>query len=195
MSQTLSSRLAELIRQVPEQGLEIQQLVQNLGREGLLLLSVVVSLPFLLPVSIPGVSTVFGALILLIGIAETFGIRPWLPKKVASYRIEQGRLNQVLKLGSRWVERMETLSRPRWEGFVSGMMGRLHGLVLAVAAGLLMLPLALIPFSNTLPAIACILISAGLANRDGWAVLLGWLFVFFQLCTLAQSLFSERQQY
>ncbi|NJM44254.1 MAG: exopolysaccharide biosynthesis protein, partial [Brachymonas sp.] len=53
----------------------------------LLLLCIVLSFgPVLLPVSIPGVSTVFGLLILFIGISETLRMPIWLPGKVRATR-------------------------------------------------------------------------------------------------------------
>ena len=39
-----------------------------------------------------------------------------------------------------------------------------------------MMPLAIIPFSNTLPALACIFLAVGMLNRDGACIVLGWLF-------------------
>ncbi|NJM44500.1 MAG: exopolysaccharide biosynthesis protein, partial [Brachymonas sp.] len=48
-TQSLSQRLAEFADQLPEAGLSVGELVKQLGREGLLLLCIVLSLPFLLP--------------------------------------------------------------------------------------------------------------------------------------------------
>ena len=49
---------------------------RTMGESGLLLLCALLSLPFLFPVSIPGVSTVFGAGIVLISAAITFNRQP-----------------------------------------------------------------------------------------------------------------------
>ena len=43
--------------------------------------------------------------------------------------------------------------------------------------GLLIFPLGLIPFSNTLPAWGILLLAAGLLQRDGLLILLGYLFL------------------
>ena len=42
---------------------------------------------------------------------------------------------------------------------------------------LLIFPLGLVPFSNTLPAWAILLLAAGLLQRDGLLILLGYLFL------------------
>ena len=174
--QPLSQRLTDFADQLPEAGLSVGELVQQLGREGLLLLCVVLSLPFLLPVSIPGVSTVFGLLILFIGISEMLRMPIWLPGRVASYSLTRQRLRDILQLGSQWVQRLEKLTRPRGAWLTQPSMARFNGAMLVLAAALLMMPLAIIPFSNTLPALACIFLAVGMLGRDGVCILLGCLF-------------------
>lgn len=175
-SRPLSQRLSQLANQLPPQGLRVGELVAQLGREGLLLLCVVLSLPFLLPVSIPGVSTVFGLLILFIGIAEALRMPIWLPYGVARYALTRERLQEILLLGARWVQRLEKLARAREVWLTEGPMQRLNGAMLALGAALLMLPLAFIPFSNTLPALACIFLAVGMLARDGRCIVIGCLF-------------------
>ncbi len=170
---SLTSRLENLLKSVPATGLSVAQLTDSIGREGLLMLSVLLSLPFLLPVSIPGVSTVFGGLIMLIGVAELLGVKPWLPKKIAEFQFTQERISEILRTGSKWVQRLERLSRPRLTGFTNGLWYRFHCLMLILAAGLLLLPLGLVPFSNTLPALACIFLSLALVNKDGLLAVAG----------------------
>ncbi|TAG25077.1 MAG: exopolysaccharide biosynthesis protein [Burkholderiales bacterium] len=175
-TQSLSQRLAHFADQLPETGLSVGELVKQLGREGLLLLCVVLSLPFLLPVSIPGVSTIFGLLILFIGVAETLRMPIWLPGKVAGYSLTRERLQDILRLGAKWVQRLEKLARARMAWLTSAAMERFNGAMLVLAAALLMMPLAIIPFSNTLPALACIFLAVGMLSKDGLCILLGYLF-------------------
>jgi hypothetical protein len=49
-----------------------------------------------------------------------------------------------------------------------------NGIVLMVSVLLLMAPLPLVPFANTLPAIAIILLCLGMAERDGVLILAGY---------------------
>ena len=56
-------------------------------------------------------------------------------------------------------------------------MSRVNGLVVVLSALLLMAPLAFLPFSNTLPALAILLLSIGILQHDGVFVLLGYLFL------------------
>jgi hypothetical protein len=146
-----------------------------MGESGLLLLCAFLSLPFLFPVSIPGVSTVFGAGIVLISAAITLNRLPWLPQKVADRRLESGKLRPVLERGVKFLRKFDRFFKPRMTGLTSGaVMNRVNGLVLMGAGVLLMAPLGLIPFSNTLPGVAILLLAAGISQRDGLVVLAGY---------------------
>jgi hypothetical protein len=174
---TLSSRLETLAQSVPASGMSLGLLVKQLGHESLLLMCIVLCLPFLLPVSIPGVSTVFGLVIFCVGLAHLRQAAVWLPARVAGYVITQARLQDILKMGSRWVQRLERWLKPRLPQFTTAGAQRINGAMLLISAALLMLPLSLIPFSNTLPGLACMLLAAGLLSKDGYCIVLGYLLV------------------
>lgn len=124
--------------------------------------------------SIPGVSTVFGAGIVLISAAITLNRLPWLPEKVADRRLESGRLRPVLQRGVTFLRRIDRFFKPRFASVTTGaVMNRINGLALMGAGLLLMAPLGLIPFSNTLPGVAILLLAAGISQRDGLVVLAG----------------------
>src|SRR5690606_24872765 len=129
-------------------------------------------LPFLIPVSIPGVSTVFGFAIILISLSITFNRLPWLPKKLLDRELETRKLVPALEKGASLVARLDNYLKPRMSGFVAGpMMNRINGLAIALAGVLLMFPLGLVPLSNTLPGIAFLLLATGMIQRDGLVVL------------------------
>ena len=67
----LGEQLASVINNLPEDKLTLGELLEVFGDEGLLLLTMLLTVVFLIPVSIPGVSTVFGAAILLVGISRS----------------------------------------------------------------------------------------------------------------------------
>ncbi len=153
----------------------LRQLLAIIGDHGSLLLCAILTVPFLIPVSIPGVSTVFGLAILLLGIGVTFNRAPWLPKQVIDRPVDAGKLKDVLQRGANMVARIEKVIRQRLDFFTSGaLMGRINGLAIVFAAVLLMLPLGLVPFSNTLPALAILFLCIGVSQRDGLLVLAGY---------------------
>jgi hypothetical protein len=174
---SLGEQLEAIIRNLPSDSLTLGELLDVFGDEGLLLLSALLTLVFLIPVSIPGVSTVFGAAILLVGISRVIGRPLWLPARIRTRALPVDRLRPGLEHGMVWVRRLERISRPhRLNGVTDGRVQTLiTNLAFILAAVLLMAPFGFVPFSNTLPALALLLYAVGMIQRDGGAVLLGHL--------------------
>ena len=174
---SLGEQLATIIAALPEDHLTLGELLDVFGDEGLLLLTMLLTLVFLIPVSIPGVSTVFGAAILLVGISRLIGRPLWLPARLRVKALPAARLRPGLTGGLAWVRRLERISRPhRLRVLVNGRVQNLfNNLAFILAALLLMAPFGFVPFSNTLPALALLFLAAGIIQRDGVAVLLGYL--------------------
>ena len=173
----LGEQLASIIDSLPEDKLTLGELLDVFGDEGLLLLTMLLTLVFLIPVSIPGVSTVFGAAILLVGVSRLIGRPLWLPARLKDKSLPADKLRPGLARGMAWVRRLEKISRPhRLRAFVDGRLQDLtNNLAFILAALLLMAPFGLIPFSNTLPGLALLFYAVGLIQRDGGAMLLGHL--------------------
>jgi hypothetical protein len=181
-----SAVLQDVIDSMADEHVTLRQILEKMGESGLLLLCGLLSLPFLVPVSIPGVSTVFGAGIVLIGIAVTFNRLPWLPEKVADRKLERSRLVPVLERGLKILRKVDRYVRPRLPGLTAGaLVNRFNGLVLTAAGVLLMMPLSFIPFSNTLPGVAILFLSTGISQRDGVVVAIGHLMVVLTLVYFA----------
>lgn len=174
---SLGQQLEGIIERLPPDTLSLGELLEVFSDEGLLLLTILLTLVFLIPVSIPGVSTVFGAAILLVGISRLFNRPLWLPARVKHKALPADRLRPGLTGGLVWVRRMEKISRPhRLRFLVDGPgQGVFNNLAFILAALLLMAPFGFVPFSNTLPALALLLYAIGFIQRDGGAILLGHL--------------------
>jgi hypothetical protein len=174
---SLGEQLAGIIDSLPADAMSLQELLDVFSDEGLLLLTILLTLIFLIPVSIPGVSTVFGAAILLVGISRLIGRPLWLPARLRSKALPADKLRPGLTSGLLWVRRLEKISRPhRVRVLVDGrVVDVFNNLAFILAAILLMAPFGLVPFSNTLPALALLLYAIGFIQRDGVAVLLGHL--------------------
>ncbi len=173
---SLGEQLGAVIDRLPAGGqLTLADLLAQLGDEGLLVVSILLTLVFLIPVSIPGVSTVFGAAILLVGISRLSGRPLWIPARLADRALPADRLRPGLLAGMAWVRRLERIARPyRLRGLVDGrLQGIVNDLAFIFAALLLMMPFGFVPFSNTLPALALLLYAVGFIQRDGGSVLLG----------------------
>lgn len=173
--ESLGEKIELIIAKLPPNEVTLVEIMDIVGADSLLLLTVFLSLIFLVPVSIPGVSTVFGSAILLIGITRLFARKLWLPEKIGTRKLSSEKLREGFNKALLWFRRLEKISRPhRLHGLTSkGLMTVFNNLSFILAALLLMMPFGLIPFSNTLPAVALIFLAIGMMQQDGVSILLG----------------------
>lgn len=174
---SLGEKLKVIIAKLPPNGVTMAGILKLVGTDGLMILSGLLSLVFLIPVSIPGVSTVFGAAILMIAVSRLFGRNLWLPKSLRDRVIATDTLRTTFDRALVWLAKLEKVCRPhRMSWLTSGpVMNTLNNLALILGAVLLMMPFGLIPFSNTFPAVALIFLAIGLVQRDGVCILLGYI--------------------
>ncbi len=175
---TLSDTLRATAHAIEESHISLKEMLALVGEQGMLLFCVLLTVPFLLPVSIPGVSTPFGLLILFIGIGITLNRVPWLPAVLMERRFAAEHIKPALHKGADLLARIDRLIRPRLLILTgSYAINRCNGLLIMLAALLLMLPLGAIPFTNAMPAWAILLLAIGMLQRDGLFVALGYALV------------------
>jgi hypothetical protein len=171
----LSEALASTARSVQGHVVTLRELLGYVGEQGLLVFSAILAMPFLIPVSLPFMSTALGLPMLLIGLAVIMGRLPWLPDRLLDHALPSDTVQKVLGQAQRVAERFEHLVKPRLLPLTaSALVNSVHGVTMVVAVLLLMAPLPLVPFANTLPAIAIILLCLGIAERDGLLLLIGY---------------------
>ena len=169
----LSSDLAALRARSAGQSLTVNELEKALKGRGFAMLLLLLALPFCF-IPIPGLSTPFGIAVLLIGVRISLGQKPWLPQFIRRKSISPGRLAKLLEGAGKFARLMEKFVRPRMH-FLQRWPGMMNLIGLGIASGglLLLLPLP-IPFTNTIPAWAVVGLAAGMMERDGLLVLLGY---------------------
>jgi hypothetical protein len=171
----MSVALAAAQAAVRDPAVTLRALLAMLGEQGLLVFCGVLAAPFLLPVTVPMMSTVLGMPMLLIGFAVMMSRVPWLPERFLNRSLPAATVRSVLQKVRGWAERFEHLVRPRLLGLTGGRaVNFVNGVLVIIAVLLLMAPLPLVPFVNTLPAIAIMLLCFGMAERDGVVIALGY---------------------
>jgi len=152
----------------------LRELLGLVGEQGLLVFCAILALPFLLPVTLPFMSTALGMPMLLIGAAVVMNRVPWLPDRFIDHALPSETVQHVLGRAAHTAERFEHLVRPRLLALTgTAFANSFNGVVLVLAVLVLMAPLPLVPFANTAPAIGIILLCIGMAERDGVVILLG----------------------
>lgn len=170
----MSETLADVAAALPPEALTVRELLERLGEQGLLLACIIVALPYLIPVSLPGMSTVSGVLIALVGIALATSTVPWLPRRLLDRSLPTERLRKLLDNSAARFRRVEHLLKPRLLWLTSGrFMNAINGGLLVYNGALLAAPSVII-LMNTLPGVAAMTISAAILERDGLLMLLGY---------------------
>ena len=173
---TAAESVEHVIKNLSGDVVTLREIINVIGHEGMLVFCIFLTLPFMVPVSIPGISTLFGLAIGLIGLGIMTHRPPWLPDRLIRKKFPAHRLRLALEKGTIWIHRLERISRPSISVLTHGSgMARINGLMLITGALLLMAPFGLIPFSNTLPGLAILFLATGVLQRDGRSVLLGYM--------------------
>lgn len=149
----------------------LNDILSALGDRGLALILLIFSIPAIIPT--PGIPAgmIFGSALALIGGQMVVGVtRVRLPSFIAQRHIGQDVLRQVFQRATPLIEKLERRLNLRLAGVMSPLAMRVIGGVIVVMALLIALP---IPFGNTLPGLAVLALSLGLARQDGIAVLVG----------------------
>jgi hypothetical protein len=164
----LSEELVKLEEKSREQSINLGDVIFLLDERAHTFLLLLLSLPFVQPIPLPGLSTPFGVAIAFLGISFLVGQKPWLPRRLLKMQLPETFLAPALRGMRRPVCIMEALLRPRILFLTTNLsMQRLEGLCILVCGVLLSLPLP-IPFSNMLPAMTVIAFACSTLGKDGF---------------------------
>lgn len=193
----LSEELAELRMHAGERAVTLREVIYTLGGRAYMLLVLLLALPFITPIPLPGLSTPFGLAIALIALRLSLGQRPLLPMKLQRKELPAGFISKLFGIAEKILRFFEKFLRPRLTFLTdTPLLVQLHAVLMLLAALVLLLPLP-IPFTNSFPAWAILLLAAGLLERDGLFILAGYVvfvagvFYFVFLGESAAALVNE----
>jgi hypothetical protein len=176
-TERISDALRRLLREADGRPLTIREMIEILHGRGLQFVVILLCLPFLAPVTVPGISIPFGLAIALCGLRIAFGHKPWLPAFILNHTISYSVLERMVHFGCAIYEKVEKVVRPRLGFLLAGPgMGMMIGSAIALSGVFLSLPIPPpFPLTNTIPGFAIICLSLGLMERDGGLILCGYL--------------------
>ncbi len=177
MHEPLSRRLAQILETQPGGGaVSVNQLLDRTGGRGLFLVVILLCLPFVAPVSVPGMSTPFGVLIAVMASRFARGKPPHVPGRLGARPMPPRLQRAVLGGGLKVLRLLEKLIRPRRTGWMGWPLAQKANAALIVFMALMLaLPLPPIPpFTNALPSYAIILIAASMMEEDGVLIWAGY---------------------
>lgn len=156
-------------------GLTLGKLMSLLKEKGPFLFIVILCVPFLLPLSIPGVSLPFGLMIiyLCLGIISKRDVK--LPKRLINHTIKSKHIGRLIRGVIKIFRKIEKWTRPRLDFLaIHSISVTINGLVILFCAIVLMVPVP-IPLGNALPAYAMLFLSIGFLQRDGAMIIIGYI--------------------
>jgi hypothetical protein len=166
--------LEEVYSQIPPEGITLEDLLDLIGERGLFMTCMILTAPFLLPVSIPGSSIPFGTTIFLISLRIIFNRSILIPKQIMDHRISHKDMVTILKEILRVLKPIERVIKPRICILSRGNRIRsFNGFMLAFGGVLLVTPI-LAPLGDFFPAYGIMFISLGTLENDGYLVLAGY---------------------
>ena len=178
----LSEEIDSLLRSITERPLRIADLVEVMHGRAYTLLLILLSLPFCTPIPLPGLSSLFGSIIALIGLRLSLRQEPWLPRRVLNTEVSSSKMTTLLLASRKLAQAMERLLKPRLSALLDWtVLHHFYGGMILCCGILLLLPLPF-PFTNMFPALTVILLSAALLEGDGYFAIAGVISFFVTLC-------------
>lgn len=164
-----SALLEELAHSFPEQKVSVGALLDKLDARANGVVLLVLALPMCIP-NVPGISTIFGLLMLGPALQLVFGMhRLWVPKQLREASVEVSTLKRTFAAAIPTLRRIEYLIKPRLSLLTQFPFTIYVGLQTLLLALVLILP---IPGGNWPPGITVALTALALLQRDGVLLLL-----------------------
>ncbi|WP_240046847.1 exopolysaccharide biosynthesis protein [Paracraurococcus ruber] len=156
----ISRIVAEVAARFPGERISLGDMAEAFGDRAFGLLILLLLLPSLLP----GMASVFGLPVLILGIQMGLGRRvPKLPGFIARQSIKRDDLLRLAGASSTWLRKVERYVKPRPGFFTSPAGDKLFGWLTAYVAIMLILPG---PGTNGPPAFGNIIMALGLVEHD-----------------------------
>lgn len=177
----ISRQLDLLGQEAPTPAVRLDWILAQLNERAFGLFLLVLALPCCIPF-LYGIPQIVALPLMLISVQMLMGRRtPWLPARLAARTVSRDSLQTLSDRAGPWLRRIEALSRPRLSALSRPPLDRLVGLGLVVFSASILVPL---PGTNSVPAVAIVLVSMGLLQRDGIVILAGLLLGLAWIATL-----------
>lgn len=171
-----SLQVIQVLTQTKET-LKLDEIFHILAGRGYPALLILIGLPFIFPIQIPGLSTPFGLILTFIGLRMAFGKKPWWPDWIKNKEVKSSVIKGIADKTIAIFKKVQKVLKPRLPFLLWDPFKHLHGLTIFFLAIFLSLPLP-IPFTNTLASLPIILFGIGMLEDDGLIILMAY------FCTL-----------
>lgn len=168
-----SKKLNEIQEELPDENISLKELINVMSGEGLQFMIIILIAPFLIPASIPGSSTPFGILIILLEIAYLNNKSLYIPDFIGKYEISKENVLKLFDIIKKALGYVEKISNPRGKLSSKKYVLKINAVVNIILAFLLFLPLP-IPFTDFVPATSMLLLAVSTLEHDSYLMILGY---------------------
>ncbi len=168
-STDLDQALDACLGHAAAEGILLGEMLGHLGRSSFCFAALLLAVPFIQPFSLGPLTMIGGLTFMALGWQMGRGkSRPSLPKAAAALRIQGKGWLAALRFCKRLLGFCRKFARPRAESWVTGPWGdRFVGWLILAGGALLAVPVANLPFNNSLPALMIVFACVGWLERDG----------------------------
>lgn len=180
-----------------KEDLTVGEFFLDLGERSHALIIFVFSLPFLTPIPIPGLSVIFGGVIMISSFAMIFNLPIRVPNYLSKKNISSQRMSSIITYLSKYLWRLEKIVHPRGEMIIEHFVGRTFICILIFISGFV-LALPLPPGTNFPPAFVCLTLSIAILEKDFVMVIFGsagFIAMTFFFSTIAHLITKAILQY
>ncbi len=171
--------ITEISSEIPDEGINLENFLDIIGDRGLFMSCMILTAPFLLPVSVPGMSIPFGSAIFLISLGIISDKPVFLPKRFMNHKISKKNMDLILREILNILIPLEKYINPRLCYLVRGNTAKkINSIMIAFGAVLLVTPI-IAPLGDFFPSYGILFISLGTLENDGYMVLAGFATVIF----------------
>lgn len=175
-----TSQMLQEVAASPGETMTIRDLSARLGDRGFGLMLLLFALPNAIPLPIIGISTLTSLPLIFFSAQLMMGReRVWLPRWLADRQIPTSTLRLIVRKSVPWLMKLETIAKPRLDSLTTHRFERIAGSLMLLLALLIALP---IPFGNFPLGLAMAILALAITERDGYAMIAGWLFTLLALC-------------
>ena len=158
-----------------KKGIKVSKLFHLIGKRSNYILSffsyMVIAIPLPIP---PGFSTVLALIPIFITIQNLYNREKviWVPKIISNLRISKNFIRKFNSISQKYFVLIDKFTKQRLHFITSKYMYKINDIALLIFAVMSAIP---IPFEYMVPAIAGMLLSAGLVMKDGLLVIISWI--------------------
>lgn len=169
---TISTLLVDFSNTLKQDNTSFKTIVEAFHERGFGVLLLVFALPMALPLPVPpGINIALASPLLLLTAQQVLGRQTiWLPAWLKNKRIKSDTLSGILTSASKFLKKLETLTKPRLSFATQGIAQNIIGLLGFIMALSVCVPL---PLTNTVPSFGIAIMALGVLTRDGLAVIAG----------------------